>query len=52
MGNVPSTRVLIERTLCGAGYEMGFPEDADIKPQGIIIPLWGFMIVRISLRNR
>jgi hypothetical protein len=33
MGNVPSTHIFIEN-LCGAGYEMGFPEDADIKPPG------------------
>jgi hypothetical protein len=31
MGNVPSTDIFVEN-LCGAGYEMGFPEDARMKP--------------------
>ena len=31
MGNVPSTHIFIEN-LCGAGYEMGFPKGADMKP--------------------
>ena len=39
------------RTQCGAGYEIGFPEDSDIKPQRIVIPLWGFIMVHVSLRN-
>ena len=39
------------RTQCGAGYETGFPEDSDIKPQRIVIPLWGFIMVHVSLRN-
>jgi hypothetical protein len=33
MGNVPSTHIFIEN-LCGAGYEMRFPEDAHMKPSG------------------
>jgi len=31
MGNVPPTHVFIE-SLCGAGHEIGFPEDAPMKP--------------------
>jgi len=41
MENVPSTHIFIEN-LCGAGYEMGFSEDAHTKPPGgIHAALWG-----------
>jgi hypothetical protein len=39
MGNVPSTHIFIEN-LCGAGYEMRFPEDAHMKPSGGHDALW------------
>jgi len=41
MGNVPSTHIFMEN-LCRAGYEIGFPEDADtIGFKGSLISLWG-----------
>jgi len=36
MGNVPSTHIFIGN-LCGAGYEMGLPEDAHMIGFGAIL---------------